>query len=59
MPSALQGNSSDTLTLLKGNFSQGNEMGFYDAEQEQASLLDPQQLIERIEHSDVWVGPPK
>jgi phospholipase C len=35
---------------LKGNFSQGNEMGFYNAEQEQASLLKT--LADRFTLSD-------
>jgi phospholipase C len=31
--------SPPNFTAKTGNFSQGNEMGFYDAEQEQASML--------------------
>jgi phospholipase C len=38
------------FTTKTGNFSQGNEMGFYDAEQEQASLLKT--LADRFTLSD-------
>lgn len=38
------------FTAMTGNFSQGNEMGFYDAEQEQASLLKT--LADRFTLSD-------
>jgi phospholipase C len=38
------------FTTKAGNFSQGNEMGFYDAEQEQASLLKT--LADRFTLSD-------
>jgi phospholipase C len=39
-----------TNPTLQGNFSEGNEMGFYDAEQEQASLLKT--LADRFSLSD-------
>jgi phospholipase C len=42
--------SPPNFTTLKGNFSEGNEMGFYDAEQEQASLL--KELADRYTLSD-------
>jgi phospholipase C len=42
--------SPPNFTTKSGNFSQGNEMGFYDAEQEQASLLKT--LADRFTLSD-------
>jgi phospholipase C len=42
--------SPPNFMTLKGNFSQGNEMGFYNAEQEQASLLKT--LADRFTLSD-------
>jgi phospholipase C len=42
--------SPPNFMTLKGNFSLGNEMGFYDAEQEQASLL--KELADRFTLSD-------
>src|ERR1700722_11675800 len=39
-----------TTPAVQGNFSQGNEMGFYDAEQEQASTLKT--LADRFSLSD-------
>jgi phospholipase C len=42
--------SPPNFTTKKGNFSQGNEMGFYNAEQEQASLLKT--LADRFTLSD-------
>jgi phospholipase C len=42
---------NDSVTpAVQGNFSQGNEMGFYDAEQEQASILKT--LADRFALSD-------
>lgn len=42
---------NDSVTpAVQGNFSQGNEMGFYDAEQEQASTLKT--LADRFSLSD-------
>jgi phospholipase C len=42
--------SPPNFTTLTGNFSQGNEMGFYDAEREEASLL--KHLADRYTLSD-------
>ena len=42
--------SPPNFTTKTGNFSQGNEMGFYDAEREQASLLKA--LADRFSLSD-------
>ena len=42
--------SPPNFTTKSGNFSQGNEMGFYNAEQEQASLLKT--LADRFTLSD-------
>ena len=42
--------SPPNFATLTGNFSEGNEMGFYDAEQEQASLL--KELADRFTLSD-------
>jgi len=42
--------SPPNFTTKTGNFSQGNEMGFYDAEQEQASML--KELADRYTLSD-------
>jgi phospholipase C len=39
-----------TNATTQGNFSEGNEMGFYDAEQEQASIL--KELADRFTLSD-------
>jgi phospholipase C len=39
-----------TSPTTQGNFSEGNEMGFYDAEQEQASIL--KELADRFTLSD-------
>jgi phospholipase C len=42
--------NDSTVPAVQGNFSEGNSMGFYDAEQEQASLLKT--LADRFSLSD-------